>query len=75
MQIFKVFPEEHAPGPPWSRFCYLSSLKLSLPKKLRLKGDENWCPLPEKNSEYTPDMKTFSKGLFTPISGSKRFYL
>ena len=26
----------------------------------------------KKISEYAPDMKTFSKGLFTPVSGSKR---
>ena len=27
----------------------------------------------KKNCEYAPDMKTFSKGLFKPVSGSTRF--
>ena len=33
VSIFKSFSEEHAPGPPWSRFCYLNCLKLTLRKK------------------------------------------
>ena len=30
---FQKFSWEHAPEPPWSRFCYLSCLKLNLSKK------------------------------------------
>ena len=69
MQIFRG---SMPPDPPKDVFSIFRRLKLNLSKKLRLKSDENWCLLPKQNSEYAPDMKTFSKGLFTPVSGSKR---
>ena len=70
MHIFKNFPGEHTP---LESFLLFKLLKIkSVEKKLRLKSDENWCLLPEKNSEYAPDIKTFSKNLFTPVSASKR---
>ena len=47
------------PDPPES-FLLLKLLKIKfVEKKLRMKCDENWCPLPEKNFEYAPDMKHF----------------
>ena len=42
---------------------------------MRFKKWQNLMPLPKKISEYAPDIKTFSKGLFTPVSVSKRLLL
>ena len=59
------------PRTPLGSFLLLQLLQIkSNEKKIRLKSGENWCLLPEKNSEYPPDMKAVSKGLFTPVSGS-----
>ena len=61
MQFFKKFPGEHAPGPPWSRFWYLSCLKITLPGKMRLKKVTKMDAPPEKISECAPDITHFQK--------------
>ena len=47
--------------PPYSLrvFFILHMLQNSSAKNVRLKIYRNWVPLPEKISEYAPDMKTF----------------
>ena len=50
-EIFKKFPGEHDPGPPWSFSCVLISFKLVLPKKIRLKKCGNYAT-PFKISRY-----------------------
>ena len=72
---FQKFSGRACSRTPLESFLLLrpSCLNLICRKKLRLKSDENWCPLPEKISEYAPDVKTFSKILFTPVFRSKRF--
>ena len=50
----------------------LKLLKINSAEKSALgKVTKNGAPS-EKNSEYVPDIETFSKGLFTPVFGSKR---
>ena len=73
MQIFKTFSREHAPGPPKSRFCYLSCLKYLRRKNCAWKSDEICCPLPEKISEYAPDMKQFKRTYLRPFTGLNVF--
>ena len=45
MQIFKNFPGEHDPGPPYSLSCFSISFKLILSKKILLKNAEIMPPL------------------------------
>ena len=68
MSIFKNFSGEHAPGPPWSRFCYLNCFKInSAGKNYAWKSNEIWCSFPDKkNSEYAPDMKTIERAHVRP---------
>ena len=48
------------PPAPLESFLVFKLLEInSAEKKLRLKNDENCCPVPEKNSDYAPDMKQF----------------
>ena len=57
------------PDPPKAVFV-TKLLKITLPgKDCAWKSDEIWCPLPEKNSEYAPDMKHFERTYFRPFPG------
>ena len=73
MQIFKHFSREHAPRPPWSRFCYFSCLKLNLPEKLSLKSHENWCPSQKKILNTPLTWKRFQKVYLLPFPGLNVF--
>ena len=69
---FQKFSGGACPRIPLESFLVLKLFEINSAEKTLLKSDENWCPFPEKISEYAPDMKTFSKALFTPASRSKR---
>ena len=57
----KIFRGSMSPDPLESCLV-LKLLKInSAEKNYASKSDENWCSLPEKNSEYAPDMKHFQK--------------
>ena len=55
MEIFKIFPGEYAPGPPYSFSCFSISLEFVLPEKIRLKILGNYAPPPFKISHYATD--------------------
>ena len=73
MRIFKIFPAEHARGPPKSRFWDLSCLKLTLPEKTTLRKVTKIGAPSLKNSEYAPDMKHFQKAYLRPFPGPNVF--
>ena len=67
MQIFNNFSGEHAPGPLES-FLALKLLKSnSAGKNTFEKSDQNRCPIPEKISKCTPDMKHFQNAYLRPF--------
>ena len=55
---FLKFSGEQAPGPPG--IVFVTQV---------WKSDEIWCPLPERISEYAPDMKHFKKAYLLPCLG------
>ena len=68
----KIFRGRHAPGPPRA-FFILNMLQNNSAEKMRLKICRIWVYLPEKISEYAPDMKTFFQGLIYAFFGSNFF--
>ena len=64
----KFFRGSMSPDPLHS-FLFLNVLQINFTEKkiYKLKNDEFDTPDPENNSESAPDVKTFAKGLFTPL--------
>ena len=62
------------PPDPLKSFLLLKLLEITLPgKNCAWKSDEIWCPLPEKNSEYAPDMKHFERTYLRPFPDQNVF--
>ena len=71
---FQKFSGGACPRTPLEPFLFSICIKITLPKKTTLGiYVKMWCPLPEKNSEYAADMKTFFKGLIYTFFGSNVF--
>ena len=63
------------PPDPQRSFFILNMLQNNYKEKLRLEIYQNLVPPPRKISEYSADMKTLFKGLFTPFLGITSLYL
>ena len=70
---FKNFFRGNMPPNPPESFLVLTLLKIYLPKKYMLEKVTKIGALSLKKFSIRPWHETFSKGLFMPVSGSKRF--
>ena len=66
---FQKFSGGTCPRTPLELFVLSICFKIILSEKNTLENNyvKIWCPLPEKILECAADMKTFFKGLFTPL--------
>ena len=65
---FQIFSRVACPRTPLESFLALKLLKInSAGKNTPEKSDENWCPLPQKISEYAPGMNHFQKAYLRPF--------